>query len=205
MKKEVLVCCGPGCAAAGSFKIAERLKAAAAVSAPETDIICEIESTGCSGMCELGPLVRIMPDDVMYYKVKPSDAEDIIQKTVLKGEIIERLCFKTEDGTPVVHQNENPFYSRQTKVALRNTGLIDPKDIDAYISRGGYEALKKALTMTPDEIIEEVTLSGIRGRGGAGFPTGRKWRSAASIPVETKYVICNGDEGDHGAFMGGAL
>lgn len=205
MKKEVLVCCGPGCAAAGSFKIAERLKAAAASSAPETDIICEVELTGCSGMCELGPLVRIMPDDVMYYKVKPSDAEDIIQKTVLKGEIIERLCFKTEDGCRVIHQNENPFYSQQTKVALRNTGLIDPKDIDAYISRGGYEALKKALTMTPDEIIEEVTASGIRGRGGAGFPTGRKWRSAASIPVEPKYVICNGDEGDPGAFMDGAL
>ncbi|MCQ2376768.1 MAG: 4Fe-4S binding protein [Methanocorpusculum sp.] len=205
MKKEILVCCGPGCAAGGSFKIAENLKAVVKACAADADVVCQVESTGCSGMCEMGPIVRIMPDDIMYYRVKPKDAEEIVERTVLKDELIERLLLKHDDGLAAVHQNDNPFYAKQTKVVLRNTGVINPKKIDAYISRGGYEALKKALSMTPDEIISEVERSGLRGRGGAGFPTGRKWRSAASFNEEPKYVVCNGDEGDPGAFMDGAL
>ncbi|MDO5843727.1 MAG: hypothetical protein Q4Q53_01095 [Methanocorpusculum sp.] len=204
MTKRILVCCGPGCVAGGSLKIADKLRKAVTDFSADAETICQVDNTGCSGLCELGPIVRIMPDDIMYYLVKSADAEEIVKKTVIGGELIERLLYKP-DGKLAVHQNENPFYAQQTKVALRNTGIINPRDIDEYISRGGYEALKKALKMKPEEILAEVDASRIRGRGGAGFPTGRKWRSAVAVDVFPKYVVCNGDEGDPGAFMDGAI
>ncbi|HJJ36156.1 MAG TPA: NAD(P)H-dependent oxidoreductase subunit E, partial [Methanocorpusculum sp.] len=205
MTKQILVCCGPGCVAGGSLKLADNLREELAKTQADATVVCTVENTGCSGQCELGPIVRIMPDDIMYYQVNPKDAAEIIATTILQGELIDRLLLKDADKKPLIHQNDNPFYSLQTKVALRNTGVINPRDIDAYISRGGYEALKKALTMTPEAILQEIDASKIRGRGGAGFPTGRKWRSAVAVDVFPKYVICNGDEGDPGAYMDGAI
>ena len=204
--KRILVCSGPGCVAGGSLKLADNLRKAIAACGADAEVCTDVVNTGCSGMCELGPIVRIMPDDIMYYQVRPKDAEEIVRETILRGNIIGRMLFRNPlDGKTAVHQDENPFYAKQTKIALRNTGIINPRNIDEYIERGGYEALKKALTMTSDEIIAEVDASRLRGRGGAGFPTGKKWRSAVAVPENPKYVICNGDEGDPGAFMDGAI
>ncbi|MDV0441857.1 NADH-ubiquinone oxidoreductase-F iron-sulfur binding region domain-containing protein [Methanorbis furvi] len=204
MTRTILVCCGTGCRANGGMDVSLALTAAVDAAAADANVCCVTE-TGCSGLCELGPLVRIMPDDIMYYRVRPSDAHDIIQKTVLESEPIERLLFKDSSGNHVLHQADNPFYGHQKKIALRNVGIIDSRSIDEYIAHGGYSALARALEMTSDEIIREVEESGIRGRGGAGFPTGRKWRSAAVLESSPKYVICNGDEGDPGAFMDGSI
>lgn len=167
-----------------------------------------LKQTGCHGLCEQGPVIRIMSDDVAYYRVKPCDAAEIID-TLVRAEaapdaplpLVERLLFKLADGTRVTHQDECPFSAAQHKIALRNVGFIDPLSLEDYLERGGYEGLKRALGMTPDEILTEVETSGLRGRGGAGFPTGRKWRTAAGYDCTPKYVICNGDEGDPGAFM----
>ena len=200
MTVTLLVCCGTGCRANGSVNVAAALTAAIAAAGADADVCC-VKETGCSGLCELGPLVRVMPGDIMYYRVKPADAKEIVQKTVLAGETVKRLLFAPES----LHQKDNPFYGLQTKIALRNVGVIDPADIDDYIAHGGYTALTRALSMTQEEIISEVEASGLRGRGGAGFPTGTKWRSARSINTSPKYVICNGDEGDPGAFMDGSI
>jgi len=205
MIRTILVCSGPGCVAGGSLKLADNLRKAIDAASADTVVNCTVDNTGCSGLCEMGPLVRIMPDDIMYYRVKPEDADEIVQKTILNGDVIDRLLFIDEHGNQVIHQKDNPFYAKQTKIALRNTGLINPRDIDEYIAHGGYSALKKALNMTPEEIITEVDISRLRGRGGAGFPTGRKWRSAVAVNEFPKYVVCNGDEGDPGAFMDGAI
>ena len=147
-----------------------------------------------------GPLVRIQPDDIAYYHVKASDAPDIV-RGLTQNEPVRRLLYKDENGEPHTPRAAHPFYKRQEKIALRNVGEIDPHSLADYLARGGYEALGKALTMTQDEILTEMETSGLRGRGGAGFPTGRKWRSAAGYDVFPKYVVCNGDEGDPGAFM----
>jgi NADH-quinone oxidoreductase subunit F len=157
-----------------------------------------IKETGCNGFCENGPIVSIMPDDIAYYKVKPKDAPEIAAS--LGAKPVERLLYKV-NGKPVLSRRENPFYAAQHKVALRNIGLIDPGELRDYLERGGYEGLRKALAMSAEEIIGQVEASGLRGRGGAGFPTGRKWRIAAGYEPVPKYVICNGDEGDPGAFM----
>ena len=210
MSRTILVCCGTGCIATGSLVVADALVAelAKAVDGADAGIANEalhtrvettIKKTGCNGFCENGPIISIMPDDISYYKVKPSDAAEIVGS--LGGSPVERLLYKGEDGKRVRKRLENPFYAPQKKTALRNIGEIDPGEIGDYLSRGGYEALKKALSMTPDEIISEVEKSGLRGRGGAGFPTGRKWRAAAGYDESPKYVVMNGDEGDPGAFM----
>ena len=199
MNRTILVCCGTGCIANGSLEVAEALRRA--ISETETQALVEtvIKQTGCNGFCENGPIVRIMPDDISYYKVKPKNALDIVYSIGEKP--VEQLLYKNDDGGPVLSQMENPFYSHQHKTVLRNIGEIDPGNIYDYLSRGGYSALKKALNMTPDDIIREVESSGLRGRGGAGFPTGSKWRTAAGFEASLKYVVCNGDEGDPGAFM----
>ncbi|MCL1876075.1 MAG: 4Fe-4S binding protein [Synergistaceae bacterium] len=199
MNRTVLVCCGTGCIANGSLEVAEALRRA--ISETKTHAIVEtvIKQTGCNGFCENGPIVRIMPDDISYYKVKPKNARDIVNSIGEKP--VEQLLYKNDEGTPVLSQMENPFYMSQHKTVLRNIGEIDPGNLSDYLARGGYSALKKALFMTPDAIIREVESSGLRGRGGAGFPTGRKWRTAAGFEALPKYVICNGDEGDPGAFM----
>jgi NADH-quinone oxidoreductase subunit F len=205
MTRTILVCCGTGCIASGSLEVAEALRAELARTGVDTDTRIEtvVKTSGCNGFCEFGPIVTIMPEDISYYKVKPADSGDIIGSLV--NDPVERLLYQTEDGRRVRSRHENPFYAPQMKIALRNIGEIDPADLADYQSRGGYEALRKALTMSPDEIITEVEKSGLRGRGGAGFPTGRKWRTAAGYEAVPKYVILNGDEGDPGAFMDRSL
>jgi len=196
--KTIRVCCGTGCLANGSAAVAEEFERLAGESAK---VECFVKRTGCNGFCENGPLVTILPDDVSYYHVKVKDIPEILEKTVEHGELVERLLYKNDKGERVRSQQDNPFYAPQLKIALRNIGKISPADVDDYIASGGYQALKKALTMTPEQIITEVETSGLRGRGGAGFPTGTKWRTAAGYDVFPKYVACNGDEGDPGAFM----
>jgi len=142
-----------------------------------------------------------MPDDISYYHVQPSDAEDILKHIAGKGEVVDRLLYKNDKGKKVLSQKENPFYAKQHKIALRNIGLIEPGSIKDYTERGGFDALKKVLSMKSEKIIGEIEKSGLRGRGGAGFPTGRKWRECAGYAETPKYAVCNGDEGDPGAFM----
>ena len=203
MNKTVLVCCGTGCLANGSAKVAEAFRTLLAGTGHQVE--CLVKETGCQGFCENGPMVRILPDDITYYKVKPADAAEIVVQTVEQGLPVTRLLAKNDAGQPVTRREDNPFFAPQVKVALRNVGIISPASVEDYVNRGGYSALKKALTMTPDEIITQVELSGLRGRGGAGFPTGRKWRTASGYDNFPKYVVCNGDEGDPGAFMDGSI
>ena len=203
--KTVRICCGTGCLANGSAKVAEEFEKL--VDAKKVKVECDIKKTGCNGFCENGPLVTILSDvkneasEIAYYHVKVSDVEEIIEKTLNNNETVDRLLYKGNDGQSVLKQNENPFYAPQLKIALRNIGKVSPAKIDDYIANGGYEALQKALKMSSDEIIAEVEKSGLRGRGGAGFPTATKWKTAAGYDVYPKYVACNGDEGDPGAFM----
>ena len=201
--EKILVCCGTSCIANGALDVAAALEAelAARGLAGEVEVSCSVVRTGCSGECEQGPIVRFMPRDLMYYRVGVKDVPAIVDS--LAGEPVQKLLFK-KDGQTFEHMADNPFYALQHKVVLKDVGLIDPLSLDDYIARGGYEGLKRALTMTPDEIITEVEKSGLRGKGGAGFPTGRKWRSAASYDEWPKYIVCNGDEGDPGAFMDGS-
>jgi NADH-quinone oxidoreductase subunit F len=204
MERTLLVCCGTGCIANGSKAVVEALEKA--IEEREQSGVLHvslkggIKATGCNGFCENGPIVRLLPDDISYYRVKPTDAEDIM-KHAAGGEIVERLLYRDDAGNKVFSQKENPFYAKQHKIALRNAGLIEPGNIEDYVGRGGFEALKKTLSMSADGIIGEVEKSGLRGRGGAGFPTGRKWRQCAVCDETPKYVVCNGDEGDPGAFM----
>ena len=199
--RKILVCCGTGCLANNSFEIytsfLEKLKDT------NTEVIPEIKATGCNGLCEKGPVVKILPDEISYFKVKAKDVDEIISKTISKGEIIDRLLyFDTNSKKKIVSHKDANFYKHQQKIALRNIGEIDPKNIEDYKERDGFKALKKVLfEMTPDEVITEVEKSGLRGRGGAGFPTGSKWRTCSKYDNYPKYVVCNGDEGDPGAFM----
>ena len=205
--KTLLVCCGTGCIANGAMKAAEALAKTAAAMEKKGELRVTvslkggIKETGCNGFCENGPIVRLMPDDISYYHVKPSDAEDILKHIAGKGEIVERLLYRNDEGKKVLSQKENPFYAKQRKIVLRNAGLIEPGSVKDYVESGGFAALKKALSMGAGAIIDEVEKSGLRGRGGAGFPAGSKWRQCASYAESPKYAVCNGDEGDPGAFM----
>lgn len=201
MTKKIFVCCGTGCIANGSMDVVKALEEAVKAHSADAEVAADIKCTGCHGLCEGGPTLRIEPDNISYFKVKPKDAEEIVEKTILGGETIDRLLHKNDDGSRVKSEQEIPFYALQKKIALAMVGRIDPESIDDYIAHGGYEGLKKALTMTPDEIIGEVEKAKIRGRGGAGFPTARKWKTALGYDNFPKYVVCNGDEGDPGAFM----
>ena len=202
--KTIRVCCGTGCLANGSERVAEEFERL--VSPGDNAVVeCNVKRTGCIGICEDGPLVTILPDNIAYYHVRVSDVGEILEKTVRNGEPVERLLYKGDSGERVRSLEENPFYAPQMKIALRNVGRISPFDINEYIREDGYKALRKALTMTPEEIIGEVSTSGLRGRGGAGFPAGRKWQTAYGYDNFPKYVICNGDEGDPGAFMDGSI
>ena len=211
-KMKLLVCAGSGCIAGGSLEIYKKLKELMEEKGVCVDIWLEkhvehpvnvgLKRSGCHGFCEMGPLLRIEPEGLLYCKVKLSDCEEIVNETVINGKVIERLLYH-EDGAAFKTQDEIPFYKKQTRVALENCGHIDAESIEEYIAVGGYSALEKALfEMSPDEIISEVSDSGLRGRGGAGFPTGKKWAQvAAHKDAPVKYVVCNGDEGDPGAFM----
>jgi NADH-quinone oxidoreductase subunit F len=204
MDKTILVCCGNGCTANGARKVLAALENACGGPAGSPAVKAMAKATGCHGLCEEGPLVRIMPDDVCYYRVRPEDAGEIVQ-ALDAGKTVGRLLYKNAEGKTFTAQKEHPFYAPQVKIALRNVGLIAPGNVEEYAPRGGFAALKKALAMTPDAIIREVETSGIRGRGGAGFPAGKKWRQCAGFDDSPKYVVCNGDEGDPGAFMDGAI
>lgn len=158
--------------------------------------------TGCFGLCAKGPIVIIRPEDTFYAMVKPEDCEEIVQTHIIEGNRVERLLAKDIDGSKVNSLDELTFYKKQKRIALKNCGVINPEEIDEYIAFDGYKALEKVLTqMQPEEVIEEVKKSGLRGRGGAGFPTGKKWELTKSYEDEQKYVVCNADEGDPGAFM----
>lgn len=200
----ILVCCGTGCIANGALEVADAIEAELSARGIQADVVRDVIRTGCSGQCESGPIVRLLPRDTVYYKVKPSDAPAIADS--ISGEPVKRLLYRDRATKRSYERlSDNPFYARQSKIVLANVGVIDPLSIEAYQQAGGYEGLKKALAMTPDEIISEVEESGLRGKGGAGFPTGRKWRTAAGYDIFPKYIVCNGDEGDPGAFMDGSI
>lgn len=198
---QILCCGGTGCKASESALIAENLQASIKEHgiADKVDII----TTGCFGFCEKGPIVKIIPDNTFYTQVTPDDAEEIVREHIVKGNKVERLLYL--DPKTLRHISDSKhmnFYGKQIRIALRNCGFIDPENIEEYIARDGYQALADALTKsTPEEVIEKVKASGLRGRGGAGFPTGKKWEFSRSYQSDEKYVVCNADEGDPGAFM----
>lgn len=209
-KRKILVCAGTGCVSSGSLNIYARLRelieakgihcAVELEHEPESEGVA-LKKSGCHGFCERGPLVRIEPEGWLYTKVKVEDCEEIVEKTIVNGEHIERLAFQ-KNGEIYKTQEEIPFYKKQTRVVLEHCGHIDSLSVKEYLSQGGYSAFEKALfDMTPDEVIEEVSDSGLRGRGGGGFPAGRKWAQVKRQNAAQKYVVCNGDEGDPGAFM----
>lgn len=206
----IVVCHGTGCMANGSAKITKAFKDALKGSGIDAKVMPGIKTTGCQGLCALGPLVQIMPQGLFYNRVKPADVEEIVQKTIMEKEPVERLLYKDPNTGESLHTEADiPFYKLQHRLILKNIGNIDPTDIHDKIAVGGYQALAKALfTMTPEEVVSEVERSGLRGRGGAGFPAGRKWRGALAA-VKKKggpvYVVVNGDEGDPGAFMDGSI
>ncbi|KRU24443.1 NADH dehydrogenase [Clostridium sporogenes] len=197
----ILVCGGTGCKSADSYKIVENLKEEINKLGLQEEV--KVSITGCFGFCEKGPIVKINPDNVFYVKVIPEDAKEIAEKHLLKGEVVERLLY--EEPTlkeKVKRQDEMSFYKKQKRIALRNCGLINPEDIKECIGSEGYLALGKVLSeMTPDELIKLITDSGLRGRGGGGFSTGKKWSFGKMYDSDVKYIICNADEGDPGAFM----
>ena len=207
----VLICAGTGCIAGGAMKIYENLKAECESRGlpvyiglkhhTDEEKSLHVKMSGCHGFCEMGPLVHIEPMGIMYIHVKPEDCHEILERTVLGGEIIDRLVY-TLDGVEYPRQEDIPFYKKQHRVVLANCGKSDAEDMEEYIAKGGYAAFEKALfEMTGEEICQEILTSGLRGRGGGGFPAGRKWESVRRQDSDTKYVVCNGDEGDPGAFM----
>ena len=207
----VLICAGTGCIAGGAMKIYENLKAECESRGlpvyiglkhhTDEEKSLHVKMSGCHGFCEMGPLVHIEPMGIMYIHVKPEDCHEILERTVLGGEIIDRLVY-TLDGVKYPRQEDIPFYKKQHRVVLANCGKSDAEDMEEYIAKGGYAAFEKALfEMTGEEICQEILASGLRGRGGGGFPAGRKWESVRRQDSDTKYVVCNGDEGDPGAFM----
>ncbi len=198
-EKHILVCGGTGCTSSHSGKIIEKLNEQIKEKNIEN---VRVVRTGCFGLCARGPIMVIRPEDTFYAMATEDDVEEIIDKHIIRGEIVERLLCKDVDGTVVKKLDELNFYKKQHRIVLKNCGLIDPENIDEYLAFDGYKALEKVLTkMTPDEVIKEVSDSGLRGRGGAGFPTGRKWQFAKNSVDDQKYVACNADEGDPGAFM----
>ena len=201
-KVRILICT-TGCRALGAEEVYKAFKAEIAKQSLAEKV--EIVDTGCQGLCARAPVLTIEPMGVFYGRVLETDVPDIIAKTVLKGEIIERLCY-AEAGKRTPYIKDVPFYNKQKKIVLRNCGSINPKSIEEYILRDGYAAISKALSsMTPDSVIAEMKNSGLRGRGGAGFPTGNKWEFVKNAAGDIKYLICNGDEGDPGAFMDRAV
>lgn len=207
----ILICAGTGCLAGGSGEIYERMCELVRDN-PDVEVHfgpeiahrdgeIGVKKSGCHGFCEMGPLMRIEPQGILYTKIRPEDCDEIFHRTIERGDIIRHLLFK-QDGIEYRKQEEIPFYKKQTRNVLKNCGHIDAEHIQEYISTGGYQALEKALfEMTPEEVIKEVSDSNLRGRGGGGFPTGYKWSQVARQQEPERYVVCNGDEGDPGAFM----
>ncbi len=204
IRSHVLICGGTGCTSSGSKVVQDAFVKELAANGLENEV--KIVQTGCFGLCALGPVVIIHPEGTFYSRVTAEDVAEIVEEHLLKGRIVKRLEYKDVDGEQLdvenVSLNDTAFYKSQKRVALRNCGVINPEVIDEYIAMDGYSALGKVLTeMTPQEVIDVILASGLRGRGGAGFPTGRKWAFAAANAADQKYVCCNADEGDPGAFM----
>ena len=198
-EKHILVCRGTGCTSSKSPEIIENFRKIIEEKGIQN---VRVIQTGCFGLCAKGPIVIIRPEDTFYAMVTPDDCREIIEKHIEKGELVERLLCKDVDNTMVNRLDELNFYKKQKRIALKNCGIIDPEEIDEYIAFDGYKALEQVLMqMTPDEVINEVSESGLRGRGGAGFPTGKKWLFTKQAEGDQKYVVCNADEGDPGAFM----
>ena len=204
-QRSVRVCIGTGCAAKGSRRLYDLF--AQAVEQSGQDVLLEAKQVGCHGFCERGPIVVIQPGDIFYQSVEEPDVPEIFRETVLGGRVIQRLLYEDPStGARAQNAEQIPFYNIQKRIVLANNGIIDPTEIHDYIAMSGYAALANVLSsMTPDEVIEEVTRSGLRGRGGGGFPTGLKWRAARDSKAKQKYIIANGDEGDPGAFMDRSL
>ena len=199
-KKTVTICAGTGCLASNSDDVVKAFRDYVKQSNLNGKV--EILQTGCHGFCERGPLVVIHPDGILYQRVTTGSVKDIIDKTVLKGKILDDLLYKNpQTGKKIVFEKDIPFYNKQSRLILGSNGLIDPKNITDYISGGGYVALSKTLLMKPGSIIDEVKKAGLRGRGGAGFPTGIKWEITRNAKGTIKYIVCNADEGDPGAYM----
>lgn len=198
-KHYILVCGGTGCESSNADDIFKNLKASAEAHGVANDV--QIVKTGCFGFCEKGPIVKVLPEDAFYVQVKPVDAEEIIAEHIVKGRIVNRLQYK-EGGRAAAKVDDFGFYQKQFRIVLRNCGFINPEDITEYIGRDGYKALEKVISsMKPDDVINELKIAGLRGRGGAGFPTWMKWNFTKQVDEETKYVVCNADEGDPGAYM----
>ena len=210
--RRVILCAGTGCMANGAMKVFERFKQE--MAAADLNVVLELRpeagdrdvrlsKSGCQGFCQMGPLVSVIPDGILYTKVRVEDVAEIVAQTLVGGQVVERLLYKDPATRKTCRGlDDNPFYARQDRRVLRECGFLDPEDIHEFMMRGGYEAAKKAfLEMSPEAICNRITESGLRGRGGGGFPTGRKWDAARVQNSAKKYVICNGDEGDPGAFM----
>ena len=200
-KKDILCCGGTGCHASNTPELMDNLRKLIKEKGLENDV--RVVQTGCFGFCAQGPIVKIMPDNVFYVQVTPEDAEEIIEKHIVGKEIVERLLFVEPMLKERIHDYAKmSFYAKQERIALRNCGLLNPEDIEEYIANDGYQALAKCLfSMKPADVVREVLNSGLCGRGGAGFPTGLKWKIAAGVQADEKYIVCNADEGDPGAFM----
>ena len=201
----VLVCSGPGCLPLGSEEVAEAFKTTLAEKGLEGKVL--LKTCGCQGLCAKGVKVLIRPEEIAYQKVTPQDVPEIVEQTLAGGAVVDRLVYHDPvSNDPCAHKSEVPFYQGQAPIVLRKLDLIDPESLDDYLAVGGYRTLRKALfAMTPDEVIDQVERSGLRGRGGGGFPTGRKWRLCREAEGMVKFIICNGDEGDPGAFMDRAV
>ena len=198
-EKHILVCHGTGCTSSKSPQILENFRKIIKEKGIEN---VRVIKTGCFGLCAKGPIVIIRPEDTFYAMVKPEDCEEIINSHIIEGKVVERLLCKDIDGTKVTKLDDLTFYKKQKRIALKNCGVINPEEIDEYIAFDGYKALAKVLTeMSKDEVIDVIDKSGLRGRGGAGFPTGKKWKLTKEAKGDKKYVVCNADEGDPGAFM----
>lgn len=201
-RKQVLVCGGTGCTSSGSKKVIDALEKALKANGLEKEIL--VVRTGCFGLCSLGPIMIVYPEGAFYSQATPEGVERIVKEHLKEGKVVKELLYQEtvhQDGS-IISLSETAFYKKQLRVALRNCGVIDPENIDEYIAVDGYQALAKVLTkMTPDDVINEITASGLRGRGGGGFPTGKKWSFAKASENDVKYVCCNADEGDPGAFM----
>ncbi|HAN18720.1 MAG: NADH dehydrogenase [Bacteroidetes bacterium GWC2_33_15] len=200
-KMHLLVCGGTGCRASASDSVVEHLKMELENKGLQDEI--QVVMTGCFGFCEKGPIVKVSPDNTFYVHVKPEDSKEIIEEHIIKGRKVTRLLYQDPEKKEAITDSKHmDFYKKQIRIALRNCGFIDPENVEEYIAREGYMALGKCLTeMTPQDVIKEIKESGLRGRGGGGFPTGLKWEIASKNQADQKYVVCNADEGDPGAFM----
>lgn len=198
---KIYICGGTGCISSKSKRLKENIEAILASNHLENKV--EVRLTGCFGFCEKGPIVKIMPDNTFYTEVNPRDAIEIVETHIIHGKKIERLLYQDPKTGEIVHDAENMnFYRKQERRVLRNCGLINPESIEDYLAEAGFLAIQKALTeMTPEQVIKEIQKAGLRGRGGGGFPTGNKWEIALKQAGEEKYIVCNADEGDPGAFM----